>query len=155
MSADGIQTTASLRHRNSRQWRLAQTRESASDFTGLTRDFQQLSSLYIIMCFCTEDWLECSGTTVSKPLMMKLEVSLTVLLRSSILTACGQWYRKTICGRLGRSITTLFQGARRLFYLWLISNALQWGCGKVLFFLLPSPLSAHNDGESLMNVSFN
>lgn len=87
--------------------------------------------------------------------MMKLEISLTVLSRSYILTAYGQWCRKIICGRLGRSITTFFQGARLLFYPWLISNALQWGCGKVLFFLLPSPLPAHNDSESLMGVFFN
>ena len=147
-----MQTTTGLGQRNSRNWRMTQTPNNAGDFAELTKDFQQLSSLYIVICFCTEDWLECTGATVSKPLMIKLIVSLTVLSRSYILTACGQWSRKVICGRLQRRTTTSFQGARLLFYPWLISNTLRSECGMVRFSLLSPPLSALDDCESLMSV---
>lgn len=67
-----METATDLRHRNSRSRRATQTLEIAKDFVDLTTDFQQLSSLYMIIYFCNEDWLECSGATVSRPLVMSL-----------------------------------------------------------------------------------
>ena len=70
--ADMIQNSANLRDRNSRNWRRTQKLEHGKDLAFITKDFQQLSSLYMIVYFCNENWLECSGATVSRPLMMSL-----------------------------------------------------------------------------------
>lgn len=70
--ADMIQTPANLRDRNSRNGRRTQKLEHGKDLADITKDFEQLSSLYMVVYFCNEDWLECSGATVSRPLMMSL-----------------------------------------------------------------------------------
>ena len=54
-----------LRHGSSRDLRMAQTTKNAEDFVDLIKDFQQISSSYSIIYICNEDWLECSGATVS------------------------------------------------------------------------------------------
>ena len=63
--ADRIRTTTELSHRNGRSWRTKQTLEYAENFVDITKDFQQLSSLYMTIYLCNEDWLECSEATVS------------------------------------------------------------------------------------------
>ena len=70
--ADRIQTTTEPRHRNNRSWRTKQTLEHAEKLVDITKDFQQLSSLYVIIYFCNEDWLECSEATVSRFLVMNI-----------------------------------------------------------------------------------
>ena len=62
---DRAQTTTDSRHRNSQNRRDTQTLEDASEFAELNKDFRQLSSLYMIIHFCNEDWQECSEATVS------------------------------------------------------------------------------------------
>ena len=57
---------------NGRSWRTKQTLEHAENFVNITKDFQQLSSLYVIIYFCNEDWLECSEATVSRSLVMNI-----------------------------------------------------------------------------------
>lgn len=49
---------------------MTQTLDNADDFAELTQAFQQLSSLYVVIYFCNEDWQECSGATVSTLLMI-------------------------------------------------------------------------------------
>ena len=50
---------------DTQNWKDEQTLEDPSEFTELNKDFQQLSSLYMIVNFCNEDLQECSGATVS------------------------------------------------------------------------------------------
>ena len=61
-----MDNTTDLINRTRRSWR-AQTLKNAVDFVHLTADFQQISSSYMIIYFCNEDWLECSGATVITP----------------------------------------------------------------------------------------
>ena len=70
--ADRIQTTTEPRHKNDRNWRTKQTLEHAEKFVDITKDFHQLSSLYVIIYFCNEDWLECSEATVSRFLVINI-----------------------------------------------------------------------------------
>ena len=70
--ADRIRTTTEPKHKNSRSWRTKQTLEHAENFVDITKDFQQLSSLYVIIYFCNEDWLECSKATVSRSLVINI-----------------------------------------------------------------------------------
>ena len=67
-----MENATDIRQRNRRSWRATQTLEDKEGFVGLTKDFQQLSALYMIIYFCDEDWLECSGATVSRSLIMSL-----------------------------------------------------------------------------------
>lgn len=62
-----METATDLRHKNSRSRRATETLKKAEEFVELTKDFQELSSLYVIIYFCEEDWLGCSGATVSRP----------------------------------------------------------------------------------------
>lgn len=86
--AERIQTTTELSHRNGRGWKTKQTLEYAENFADITKDFRQLSSLYVIIYFCNEDWLECSEATVSMYLVTNSTAYLKVL-RFYIPIACG------------------------------------------------------------------
>ena len=146
--ADRIRTTTELGHRNGRIWRTKQILEHAENFVDITQDFQQLSSLYVIIYFCNEDWLECSEATVSRSLVIVSITFLKVLLRFYIPTACGQWYLTVTCnGLIGRT-TTSFLEARPLFGVWATWSALCWASGKVriISFLIDM-------GDSLMNLT--
>ena len=66
--ADRIQKRNMSRVKISQDSRTTQTLETAENFAQLTKDFQQLSPKYMIIYFCNEEWLECSGATVSRPL---------------------------------------------------------------------------------------
>ena len=70
--ADRIRTTTELGHRNGGTWRTRQTLEHAENCINITKDFQQLSSSYVIIYFCNEDWLECSEATVSTFLVVNV-----------------------------------------------------------------------------------
>ena len=91
--------TRDTRHGSSRDLRLAQTTKNAEDFVDLTKDFQKISSPYNIIYICNEDWLECSGATVSRPLTDNESYYFidTPFFRCYIPIACGQWCRKSIC----------------------------------------------------------
>ena len=88
--ADRIRSTTEHTHRNDRSWRTKQILEYAENFVDITKDFQRLSSLYWIIYFCDEDWLECSEATVSRSLVININhVLRKSLLRSYTPTACG------------------------------------------------------------------
>ena len=88
--ADRIRTTTEPTHRNSRSWRTKQILEHAESFADITKDFQHLSSLYWIIYFCDEDWLECSEATVSRSLIIHVNhVLKRSLIRSYTPTASG------------------------------------------------------------------
>lgn len=85
-----METVTDVRHKGSRNRRATDTLANSEDFIELTKDFQQLSSLYMIIYFCSEDWLECSGATVSRVLMMSLYRFSDTPFRYYIPIACGQ-----------------------------------------------------------------
>ena len=70
--ADRIRSTTEPRPKNGRSWRIKQTLEHAESFVDITKDFEQLSSLYVTIYFCNEDWVECSEATVSRSLVVNI-----------------------------------------------------------------------------------
>lgn len=61
--ADRMEAAIDFRHKNGRSQRATQILENLEAFVDLTKDFQQLSSQYMLIYFCNEDWIECSGAT--------------------------------------------------------------------------------------------
>ncbi len=64
-----MHTKTDTGQRSGQNWTMTQASNHADDFAELTKDFQQLSSLYMIIYLYDEDRQEYSGATVSIVLM--------------------------------------------------------------------------------------